>query len=165
MKDTTTSWGSSWLFWNNCLLAGVGWRLQLSKSCVMDDRASSTHSPSQPLPRATTDNLVLTVEWPYLFSQQGLEGLRRLIFKHCTLKIGTREMKKNSIKRKWVLFYCLLLKGSGHAESEIKSTSLALSFLDWSIGPFCSSCSNCLPQWQEPKRESSAKSSHPHSAW
>lgn len=41
----------------------------------------------------------------------------------------------------------------------MKSTSLALSLLDWSTGPFCSSCSNCSDSdWGQKER---AQRNHP----
>ena len=52
-------------------------------------------------------------------------------------------------------------EGSGHAGRELKSTPLAGSLLDWSVGPFsCSSCSNCSPTVTGAKKER-AQQSHP----
>lgn len=112
-------WSSSWFFWNNHLLAGGLGGFSLAKAvCCATGHGRHRHPHAPPF---------RSPPWQ-LGSNHGnndhtssasrvLQGPRRLIFKHCTLKIGNREMKTNSIKRKWVLFYCLLLKGSGHAES------------------------------------------------
>jgi hypothetical protein len=61
-----------------------------------------TSTPIQPFPHVILQTLVLTMEITTTTPPQpaGSGSLRRLIFKHCTLKIGNHEMKKNSIKRK-----------------------------------------------------------------